>query len=101
MRKFVYLFPAVHTAFNRASLIWYHRQFGNMLVLSAAYKSKTLGAFVEPQKLDYLFGRTIKLLKTCSPISMTLAKDCYILECLRKVIFENSSEPMTNSFSSE
>jgi hypothetical protein len=72
-----------------------------MLVLSAAYKSKTLGAFVETQKLDYLFGRTIKLLKNCSPISSTLAKDCYILECLRRVVFDTGSEPMTNSFSSE
>ncbi|KAK4693532.1 hypothetical protein P7C71_g3888, partial [Lecanoromycetidae sp. Uapishka_2] len=78
-----------------------HAQFGNMLVLSAAFKSKTLGAYIEPQKLDYLFGRTIKLLKNCSPISSTLAKDCYILQCLRKVVFNSESEAMTTSFSSE
>lgn len=72
-----------------------------MLVLSAAFKSKTLGAFVEPHRLEYLFGRTIKLLKACSPISSTLAKDCYILECLRRVVFNDDVEPTTTSFSSE
>ena len=77
-----------------------HAQFGNMLVLSAAYKSKTLGQYVERGKLSYLFDRTIKMLGDLAPISQTLAKDCFILQCLRRVIFEGNDN-MANSFASE
>ena len=72
-----------------------------MLVLSAAYKSKTLGAFVDPNQLDRLFTRTIKLLKRLSPISQTLERDCFILQCLRKVVFEGGEPEMATSFSSD
>lgn len=72
-----------------------------MLVLSAAFKSKTLGAYVESGKLDQLFTRTIKLLRGLSPISQTLEKDCYILRCLRKVVFEGGDPEMSTSFSSD
>lgn len=77
-----------------------HAQFGNMLVLSAAYKSKTLGEYVDATKLNHLFHRTINLLGSLAPISRTLEKDCFILQCLRKVVFEGGDVPAT-SFSSE
>lgn len=77
-----------------------HAQFGNMLVLSAAYKSKTLGQYVERGKLSHLFDRTIKMLGDLSPISQTLAKDCVILQGLRKVVFEGG-DTLASSFSSE
>lgn len=77
-----------------------HAQFGNMLVLSAAYKSKTLGQYVERGKLSHLFDRTIKMLGDLAPISQTLARDCFILQCLRKVVFEGSDNS-ANSFASE
>lgn len=77
-----------------------HAQFGNMLVLSAAYKSKTLGQYVERGKLSHLFDRTIKMLGDLAPISQTLAKDCFILQCLRKVVFE-VNDSSANSFTSE
>ena len=77
-----------------------HAQFGNMLVLSAAYKSKTLGQYVERGKLSHLFDRTIKMLGDLAPISQTLAKDCHILQGLRKVVFEGG-DTLRNSFSSE
>ncbi|KAL9070901.1 MAG: hypothetical protein Q9161_004543 [Pseudevernia consocians] len=77
-----------------------HAQFGNMLVLSAAYKSKTLGQYVERGKLSHLFDRTIKMLGDLAPISQTLAKDCSILQCLRKVVFEGGDN-LATSFSSE
>lgn len=77
-----------------------HAQFGNMLVLSAAYKSKTLGQYVEHKKLSHLFDRTIKMLNDLAPISKTLAKDCAILRCLRKVVFEGN-DTLATSFSSE
>lgn len=77
-----------------------HAQFGNMLVLSAAYKSKTLGHYVERAKLSHLFDRTIKMLSDLAPISQTLAKDSVILQCLRKVVFEGG-DTLATSFSSE
>ncbi|KAL6714688.1 hypothetical protein ACLMJK_008113 [Lecanora helva] len=78
-----------------------HAQFGNMLVLSAAFKSKTLGSYVKPSKLDQLFTRTIKLLKRLAPISQTLERDAFILQCLRKVVFEGGEPELATSFSSE
>lgn len=77
------------------------RQFGNLLVLSAAYKSKTLGALVPSERLDWLFNRTIKLLKGLSPISQTLAKDCQILISLKRVVFEGGDPDLIVSFSSD
>ena len=76
-----------------------HAQFGNLLVLSAAYKSKTLGQYVANSKLNHLFDRTIKMLNELAPISSTLARDCEILRCLRKVVFEGGDT--LASFSSE
>jgi hypothetical protein len=72
-----------------------------MLVLSAAFKSKTLGAFLDSRDLDKLFNRTIKLLKDLAPISATLAQDCFILQCLRRVVFEGGDPEMATSFSSD
>ncbi len=72
-----------------------------MLVLSAAFKSKTLGSYVEPKNLDKLFNRTIKLLKDLAPISDTLSHDCFILQCLRRVVFEGGDPQMATSFSSD
>ena len=73
-----------------------------MLVLSAAYRSKTLGSYVNKGDLDHLFERTIKLLRDLSPISQTLGRDCYILKCLREVIFDGEGdEGLMSSFSSE
>lgn len=76
-------------------------QFGNMLVLSAAFKSKTLGSYVDSRDLDRLFNRTIKLLKDLVPISEMLAQDMFILQCLRKVVFEGGDPQMSTSFSSD
>ncbi len=71
------------------------RQFGNILVLAATYKS-TLSYLVSAEQLEHLFNRTIKFLRTLRPISSTLAQDALILESLRQVIFE----PPNLSFSS-
>ena len=72
-----------------------------MLVLSAAFKSKILGAYVDSAQLDRLFNRTIKLLKRLAPISQTLDRDCFILQCLRKVVFDGGEPELSSSFSSE
>ena len=78
----------------KLTFVWI-RQFGNMLVLAATYKSN-LHSLVPADQLEHLFNRTIKFLRTLRPISSTLAQDALILESLREVIFE----PQTASFSS-
>jgi hypothetical protein len=66
------------------------RQFGNILVLAATYKS-SLRFLVPAEQLEHLFDRTIKFLRSHHPISSTLAQDALILESLRQVIFEQPS----------
>ena len=77
------------------------RQFGNLLVLSATYKSKssTLSKLVPKDTLEHLFERTIRLLRSLVPISESLERDVIILEGLREIIFEERS--MRSSFSSD
>ena len=77
-----------------------HSQFGNMLVLSAAFKSKTLGKYVPEHTIDRLFNRTIKLLRALSPISKTLEQDAHILRCLKTVVFDGKEPDLVTSFSS-
>ena len=75
-----------------------------MLVLSAVYCSKHLKRFISEDptsKMDFLFRRTIAMLKRLKPVSATLGHDAYILECLREVILrDEDSIPATSSFSS-
>ena len=80
-----------------------NRQFGNMLVLSAAFMSKTLGAYIERHDLENLFDRTIKMLSDLEAISTTLGRDCYILRCLRAVVFESggAGSAISSSFGSQ
>ncbi|KAL8832185.1 MAG: hypothetical protein Q9170_004983 [Blastenia crenularia] len=76
-----------------------HAQFGNMLVLATTYKSHL--AFLIPKpKLEHLFERTIKFLRSLGEISSTLAQDAIILEKLREVVFAER-EFLTRSFSSD
>ncbi|KAL8786662.1 MAG: hypothetical protein Q9195_008116 [Heterodermia aff. obscurata] len=67
-----------------------HAQFGNILVLSATFKSRSLvlSRLITPEKLDRLFERTITFLRRLSPLSESLGRDAKILEALREVVFE-------------
>ncbi|KAL9123958.1 MAG: hypothetical protein Q9217_006666 [Psora testacea] len=72
-----------------------HAQFGNMLVLSAAYKSKYFRSYIsdEPKKtMQHLFKRTISLLGSLKPISSTLGHDQFILQCLQDLVFEGEDD---------
>ena len=76
-----------------------------MLVLSAVYCSKHLRQYISdnPAKtMEFLFRRTINMLKNLKPISATLGHDQYILECLREVVLKDEEDvtPPTASFSS-
>lgn len=77
-----------------------HSQFGNMLVLSAVYKSKHLKQYIiAPDKnespkqiIQRLFRRTIAILSDHKSISKTLAYDQFILDRLRDVVFEGEDD---------
>ena len=72
-----------------------NRQFGNMLVLSAVYKSKYLRRYIGDNPrvtMNYLFKRTISFLNQLQPISATLGHDAYILQCLREVVFNDETD---------
>ncbi|KAI5807562.1 hypothetical protein DFH27DRAFT_546792 [Peziza echinospora] len=67
--------PIITNVFGTA-----HAQFGNLLVLSAAYRSNELKHLVPSHILSSLFSKTIFFLRTLSPISAALRKDLQILE---------------------
>ncbi|KAK4614344.1 uncharacterized protein CLAFUR5_09229 [Fulvia fulva] len=69
-----------------------HAQFGNMLVLSAAYESPLLGTWVPQERFQQLMQRTITFLRRLAPISPTSAADCGILEKFNKILFPTASE---------
>ncbi|KAK3669141.1 hypothetical protein LTR78_010981 [Recurvomyces mirabilis] len=57
-----------------------HAQFGNMLVLSAAYYSKNLNPMVPPDHFKTLLERTVAFLRRVASISPTCKVDSEILE---------------------
>jgi hypothetical protein len=57
-----------------------YSQFGNMLVLTAAYYNKDLNSLVRTERLKKLLTRTIGFLKNLAPISPTAKLDAHILE---------------------
>src|SRR5262249_43231099 len=56
------------------------RQFGNLLVLQAAYRHPKLRSFVDKDVLKNLLEKTLHFLHTLSPISPSLAQDVLILK---------------------
>lgn len=57
-----------------------HAQFGNMLVLSAAYYSKNLNSLVPSDRFKGLLERTVAFLRRAAAISPTCRVDSEILE---------------------
>lgn len=68
-----------------------HAQWGNLLVLAAAYKDPTLNKFIREADLQDLFVKTIKFLRTVAHQSSSLAIDMRILEGLYKDFWPNKS----------
>lgn len=62
-------------------------QFGNMLVLAAAYNHGKLKHYVPEEKLRSLLDRTIAFLNYHAPISQTCKIDSRILERIRQRLF--------------
>ncbi|KAI9758858.1 MAG: hypothetical protein M1840_003741 [Geoglossum simile] len=67
--------PIVTNIFGTA-----HAQFGNLLVLQAAYRSPLLRPIVKPEELKKLMEKTIQFFRNLAPISPTLETDGQILE---------------------
>lgn len=67
--------PVITNVFGTA-----HAQFGNLLVLQAAYNSTQLKELVDGQQLENLFVRTLAWYRTLAPISPALKRDLHILE---------------------
>lgn len=67
--------PVITNVFGTA-----HAQFGNLLVLQAAYNSTKLKELVNGQQLEGLFVRTLDWYRTLAPISPALGRDLHILE---------------------
>jgi len=64
-----------------------YRQFGNMLVLSAAWSTHDLRRFIDQDRFQELLDRTIGLLSKFSSISPTCREDCNILEKIQQFLF--------------
>lgn len=75
-------------------------QFGNMLILSAAYNSY-LRALIDGKQLKSLFTRTIAILQRNADISPPLKRDMQQLIRLEAKLFPRPVPGMTASFSSE
>ena len=64
-------------------------QFGNMLVLSATWRSHYLRKLIDEDRFRSLLKRTIDFLRKLSAISPTCQLDCSILERIQRVLFGN------------
>ena len=74
-------------------------QFGNMLVLSATYKSR-LSFMIRRDEIVGLLERTIRFINSHRPTSTALGKDASILEGILSNIDEPLPDLVTLSFSS-
>jgi hypothetical protein len=64
-----------------------YRLFGNMLVLSAVWRTQLLRRLVDQDRFQGLLERTISFLDELSAISPTCQHDCDILKKIRRVLF--------------
>ena len=75
-------------------------QWGNLLVLSAAYKDPVLHRHVDADLLQELLQKTIRFFKQSSTVTSSLRTDMHILEGLQRDLF--LPDPRTgSSFSSQ
>lgn len=83
--------PIITNVFGTA-----HAQWGNLLVLAAAYKDPVLYSMVDEDLLQQLFNRTINFLAKSAMTASSLKIDQHILEGLYRDLFL-SPDPRTNS----
>ncbi|WQF88334.1 Putative zn(2)Cys(6) fungal-type DNA-binding domain-containing protein [Colletotrichum destructivum] len=77
-----------------------HAQWGNLLILAAAYKDPYLHRLIERTQLQELFRKTIDMLNMHAQSSSALAIDMHILQHIEKELFFNEPRVSSGSFSS-
>ncbi|KZL81779.1 c6 zinc finger domain-containing protein, partial [Colletotrichum incanum] len=70
-----------------------HGQWGNLLVLAAAYRDPHLAKFVDESHLKELFDRTIEMLGMHAQLDSALMTDRGILESIKRDIFSPPTVP--------
>ncbi|RDA93725.1 hypothetical protein CP533_0214 [Ophiocordyceps camponoti-saundersi (nom. inval.)] len=86
--------PIITNVFGTA-----HAQWGNMLVLAAAYKDPVLRKMVDEETLQHLFAKTIQFLRQSATATSSLTLDMRILEGIQRDLFSNDAG-VNSSFSS-
>ena len=74
-----------------------HSQFGNMLVLSATWRTHYLRTLIDQDRFQVLLGRTIGFLRKLSAISPTCQVDCSILEKIQRTLFGDTPTSVLNT----
>ncbi|KAK7571547.1 hypothetical protein V3481_018759 [Fusarium oxysporum f. sp. vasinfectum] len=82
--------PIITNVFGTA-----HAQWGNLLILSAAFRDPILHTYVDGELLRTLFHRTIQFLRQSATATSALRTDMHILEGLQRDLF--SYDHWTNS----
>ncbi|SCV61204.1 uncharacterized protein FFFS_15773 [Fusarium fujikuroi] len=72
-----------------------HAQWGNLLILSAAFRDPILRVHVDEELLRTLFHKTIQFLRQSATATSALRTDMHILKGLQRDLF--SYDPRTNS----
>ncbi|KAG7424498.1 hypothetical protein Forpi1262_v014562 [Fusarium oxysporum f. sp. raphani] len=86
--------PIITNVFGTA-----HAQWGNLLILSAAFRDPILHTYVDEELLRTLFHKTIQFLRQSATATSALRTDMHILEGLQKDLF-NYNPRNNSSFSS-
>lgn len=76
------------------------RQWGNLLVLSAAFKDTVLSSCIDEELLRTLFHKTISFLRRSATATSSLRTDMHILEGIQRDLFQGPDPRMASSFSS-
>ncbi|KAH7461780.1 hypothetical protein FOMA001_g18778 [Fusarium oxysporum f. sp. matthiolae] len=82
--------PIITNVFGTA-----HAQWGNLLILSAAFRDPILYIYVDEELLRTLFHKTIQFLRQSATATSALRTDMHILEGLQRDLF--SYNPWTKS----
>ncbi|PHH76672.1 hypothetical protein CDD82_3889 [Ophiocordyceps australis] len=82
--------PIITNVFGTA-----HAQWGNLLVLAAAYRDPVLHSCIEEKLLQSLFKRTMQFLRQSATVTGSLGVDLHILEGLYRDLF-HSNETRSN-----
>lgn len=75
-------------------------QWGNLLILSAAFKDPVLHPFVDEELLRTLFFKTVQFLRQSAAATSSLRIDMRILEGLQRDLFYTPDLRANSSFSS-